>query len=122
MSVSISNMIEANNQFEVEQLKDFEQFINTSKELKGALKAEEVKAQQNWDTMQSMVEELEQPVAANNENPMQILESDTQYVAALDYVRILPPDLNQPKQSIAYINAFQKQVDEEMKQREKVNE
>lgn len=122
MSVSISKMVEETNKFEAQQLKEFQAFIDTSKELKGALQTEQQQAEQNYQQMQSMVEELAQPVPANGEAPIEILESDQPYVQALDSVRILPPDLNQPQNSMEYMDEFQKQVEEDMKQREQDNE
>ncbi|MDX3774880.1 hypothetical protein QE250_12195 [Chromatiaceae bacterium AAb-1] len=122
MSVSISEMVEQTNTFEAQQLKAFQEFIDASKELKGALKTEQQKARQNYHQMEAQLADLEKPVSANGKLPIEILESDTLYMQALESVNVLSPDLNQPKMSVQYMDAFQQQVEKDMKQREQDDE
>lgn len=122
MSVSITKMVEANRSFEASQLKAFQQFIDTSKELKGAIKTEQKEAAVTYNAMQSLIHSLQPPVPANGLSPISVLESDTLYMQALTDVVLLPADLYKPSVVISYMDSFMHDVDAEMEQRELNNE
>ena len=116
MSVSIAKMVEQAETFQAKQLAEFKTFVDTSKQLKGALETDQNQAQENWETLTGWVKELAQPVPASGEVPIQALASDARYEDALKSERFLPPGFNQPKESMAYIDEYQKQVDEYLKE------
>ncbi len=122
MSVSITKMVEANRNFEESQLKAFQQFIDVSKELKGAIKTEQKEAETIYSTMQLLVDSLQQAVPANGLSPISVLESDSLYMQALTEVMLLPSDLYKPKVAIGYMDNFMQEVDTDMQQRELNNE
>lgn len=122
MSVSITKMVEANRNFEESQLKAFQQFIDVSKELKGAIKTEQKEAETIYSTMQLLVDSLQQAVPANGLSPISVLESDSLYVQALTDVMLLPSELYKPKVAIGYMDNFMQEVETDMQQRELNNE
>lgn len=111
-------MVKQTNTFEADQLKAFQEFIAVSKELKGAIKTEQQKAQQYYQQIQAQLAELAEPVVANDKVPIEILESDTNYIQALEAVNLLSPELNQPDVSIPYMDRFLQQVEKDMTEQE----
>ncbi|MDP5135024.1 hypothetical protein ORJ04_03560 [Rheinheimera baltica] len=122
MSVSIANMVETSRAFENTQLQTFQSFIDVSKALKGAIKTEQQHAEKTFGDMQLALDSLQQPAAANGLSPIEVLETDARYMKALTAVTLLPPDVNQPKVAIGYMNTFMQQVAADMAQREQNDE
>ena len=122
MSISISAIIEQKNEFESQQLKQFEQFIDTSKKLKGSLKTAQQDAEKNYTQMQSTLQSLSQSVETNGLYPIEACADDPSYVDALDSVNILPDNLNSPQVSIPYMDTFLDKIKQYMASKESPDE
>jgi hypothetical protein len=122
MSISISKIIEKTKNFQEEQLKSFKLFIDTSKQLKSAIKSQKDEAGKDLEDMEKLVTSLSNDIPANDKNPMEILEQDPAYSEALKTERILEAGFNKPKQTEQYMNKRQDKVTKLLNQGDKVDE
>ncbi|MFC4656186.1 hypothetical protein ACFO3I_14315 [Rheinheimera marina] len=122
MTVSISAIVAQSNAFASSQLQQFQQFINTSKALQGAIATEQAQSQQLYTQLLQLVNSLQQGAAANGLQPIQILQSDQAYCDALSAETVPASGFNLPKQSLKYMDSFMQQVDQDMNQREHTDE
>lgn len=122
MGISISNIVKRSAAFKKSQLANFRKFVDASKTLKAAVKSQQLQAKQDWQTLHKMLSELQGPVQPNGESPIEMLVTDSDYIAALGKVTELQPGFNSSKHSREYIQAFQKAINDYMKQREHADE
>ncbi|AJQ97832.1 hypothetical protein [Gynuella sunshinyii] len=112
MSVSISQIVADANQFEQQQQASFKQFIEVSKQLKGAVVTAADEAQKQWDENCVLVQSVADSSATGQSSVLEILESDSAYVKGLQAVSLLITGFNKPEKTDAYMSGFQKNVDQ----------
>ncbi|WP_428243369.1 hypothetical protein [Gynuella sp.] len=122
MSVSINQIVTDANQFEQQQQESFKQFIDVSKQLKGAVATAADEARKRWNENCALVQSLADSSATGASSVLEVLAADPDYMKGLQAVRLLPAGFNSPRQVDSYMTGFQRNVDQLMTDRQASNE
>ena len=118
MSVSIANIVAQDQQAATDQMQQFEAFIADSKALKGALQQQQQDADKRYQQLQTLVDSLQAPTAANGLQPIQILADNADYNAALQHESLLTVAQLSSAASVTYIDNSVAASEQFMQQRE----
>lgn len=118
MSVSIANIVAQDQQAATDQMQQFEAFIADSKALKGALQQQQQDADKRYQQLQTLVDSLQAPIAANGLQSIQVLADNADYNAALQQERLLTAAQLSSAASVTYIDNSVAASEQFMQQRE----
>lgn len=112
MSISISKLVELDKTFKADQEAQLQTFVDVSKTIKLASNQIQQAAVNQFSHEKSLVESVIEAKGTTDKAPIAALESNSDYVKALENVNLLPADANLPAHSISYMNARQGEVDQ----------
>lgn len=111
MSVSITKLTEQDKDFRNAQNAQLQAFVEVSKDIKLSSSHIQQMAVKQFDYEKSLVTSLIDAKGTSSQAPIEALESNSDYIRSLEKINELPTNLNQPAQSVGYMNRCQDLVD-----------
>lgn len=111
MNVSISKIVEQEKAFTEKQNEQLRKFVEISKQIKLSANFAEQNAGNQFEQDKTLIDSVRQAQGTVDQNILEALTQNSDYVEQLEHIHILLPHFNQPNCSIEYIDTQQNKID-----------